>query len=69
MSLCSHALRTSSKRRPSEVQSAGGIATAVVTDVQDADGLSGGVDRVRAELGPPVVLVDNAAVVAPWGSG
>ena len=50
-----------------EIQAAGGIATAIVTDVQDADKLRGGVDRVKAELGPPVVLVNNAAVVAPLG--
>jgi 3-oxoacyl-[acyl-carrier protein] reductase len=49
------------------IQSAGGIASAIVCDVQDADQLRGGVERVRAEFGPPLVLVNNAAVVAPIG--
>jgi NAD(P)-dependent dehydrogenase (short-subunit alcohol dehydrogenase family) len=38
-----------------------------LSDVQDAETLRGGVERVRAELGPPLVLVYNAAVVAPLG--
>ncbi|MGH2909295.1 MAG: SDR family NAD(P)-dependent oxidoreductase [Solirubrobacteraceae bacterium] len=50
-----------------EIQAGGGIATAVVTDVQDADRLRVGVERVRAELGAPVVLINNAAVVTPLG--
>ena len=50
-----------------EIQANGGIATAIVSDIRDADRLRVGVDRVRAELGPPVVLVNNAAVVAPLG--
>jgi NAD(P)-dependent dehydrogenase (short-subunit alcohol dehydrogenase family) len=49
------------------IQTAGGIATSIVCDVQDASQLSVGVERVRAEFGPPVVLVNNAAVVAPIG--
>ena len=51
-----------------EIQADGGIATAVVADVQDIEKLRRGVDRVRAELGPPVVLVNNAAIVAPLGA-
>lgn len=50
-----------------EIQANGGIATAIVSDIRDADRLRVGVDRVRAELGPPVVLVKNPAVVAPLG--
>ncbi|HEY1568383.1 MAG TPA: SDR family NAD(P)-dependent oxidoreductase [Solirubrobacteraceae bacterium] len=50
-----------------EIHAAGGIATAVVTDVQDAGKLHAGVQRVRAELGSPEVLINNAAVVTPIG--
>ena len=50
-----------------EIHANGGIATAVVGDIRDFDRLRTGVHRVRAELGPPVVLVNNAAVVAPLG--
>ena len=50
-----------------EIKTSGGIATAVVVDVRDEDKLSGAVDRVRAQLGAPLVLVNNAAVVAPLG--
>jgi 3-oxoacyl-[acyl-carrier protein] reductase len=50
-----------------EIEADGGIATAIVADLQDGDGLRGAVDRVRAGLGAPVVLVNNAAVVAPLG--
>jgi NAD(P)-dependent dehydrogenase (short-subunit alcohol dehydrogenase family) len=49
------------------IQAAGGTAVAIVCDVQDADQLRSGVERVRGELGPPVVLINNAAVVAPIG--
>jgi len=50
-----------------EIHAADGTATAIVTDVQDFQGLLGAIERVRAELGPPVVLINNAAVVAPLG--
>jgi 3-oxoacyl-[acyl-carrier protein] reductase len=50
-----------------EIREGGGIATVIVADVQDGDGLRLAVDRLRAELGPPVVLINNAAVVAPLG--
>ena len=50
-----------------EIRTSGGIATAITADVQDAGELRSGVERVRAELGPPVVLVNNAATVAPLG--
>ena len=51
-----------------EIQSSGGIATAIVADVQDTDRVRGGIERVRAELGLPLLLVNNAAVVAPLGA-
>lgn len=50
-----------------EIQTGGGLATAVVADVRDDDKLSSAVDRIRAQLGAPLVLVNNAAMVAPLG--
>lgn len=50
-----------------EIESGGGIATAIVADVQNQDTLRSAVDRVREQLGAPAVLVNNAAVVAPLG--
>jgi len=43
------------------------MATAIVADVQNPERLRDGVERIRAELGPPLILVNNAAVVAPLG--
>jgi 3-oxoacyl-[acyl-carrier protein] reductase len=51
-----------------EIRAGGGVAIMVVTDVQDGDRLRAGVERVRAELGSPVLLINNAAVVAPLGA-
>ncbi|SFE55419.1 3-oxoacyl-ACP reductase FabG [Blastococcus tunisiensis] len=45
-----------------EIEAAGGRALAVGADVGDADQVQAAVDRVAAELGPPVVLVNNAGV-------
>ncbi|MGY1704873.1 3-oxoacyl-ACP reductase FabG [Geodermatophilus sp. SYSU D00697] len=45
-----------------EIESAGGRALAVGADVGDAEQVRAAVDRVAAELGPPVVLVNNAGV-------
>jgi 3-oxoacyl-[acyl-carrier protein] reductase len=45
-----------------EIESAGGRALAVGADVGDAGQAQAAVDRVAAELGPPVVLVNNAGV-------
>jgi 3-oxoacyl-[acyl-carrier protein] reductase len=45
------------------ITSAGGRAIAVGADVSQADQVAAGVDRVAAELGPPVVLVNNAGVI------
>ncbi|SOC50346.1 3-oxoacyl-[acyl-carrier protein] reductase [Blastococcus aggregatus] len=44
------------------IESAGGRAMAVGADVSDAEQVQAAVDRIAAELGPPVVLVNNAGV-------
>jgi 3-oxoacyl-[acyl-carrier protein] reductase len=45
------------------VTSAGGTALAVGADVSDADQVQAAVDKVAAELGPPVVLINNAGII------
>ena len=45
-----------------EIEAAGGRALGVGADVSDAGQVQAAVDRVAAELGPPVVLVNNAGV-------
>jgi 3-oxoacyl-[acyl-carrier protein] reductase len=44
------------------IEAAGGSVIGVGADVGDADQVQAAVDRVVAELGPPVVLVNNAGV-------
>ncbi|MGY1804967.1 3-oxoacyl-ACP reductase FabG [Blastococcus sp. SYSU D00922] len=44
------------------IEAAGGRALAVGADVGDAEQVQAAVDRIAAELGPPVVLVNNAGV-------
>ena len=44
------------------IEAAGGRALGVGADVGDADRVQAAVERVVAELGPPVVLVNNAGV-------
>jgi 3-oxoacyl-[acyl-carrier protein] reductase len=44
------------------IESAGGKALAVGADVSDAEQVQTAVDRIASELGPPVVLVNNAGV-------
>jgi 3-oxoacyl-[acyl-carrier protein] reductase len=44
------------------IQAAGGTALAVGADVSDSAQVQAAVDRIAAELGPPVVLVNNAGV-------
>jgi 3-oxoacyl-[acyl-carrier protein] reductase len=44
------------------IETAGGRGLAVGADVADADQVSDAVDRIAAELGGPVVLVNNAGV-------
>ena len=46
----------------SAIEAAGGRALAVGADVGDAEQVQAAVDRIAAELGPPVVLVNNAGV-------
>jgi 3-oxoacyl-[acyl-carrier protein] reductase len=45
-----------------EIEAAGGRALAVGADVGDADQVEAAVTRVAAELGGPVVLINNAGV-------
>ena len=45
------------------ITSAGGLAIAVGADVSQADQVAAGVEKVASELGPPVVLVNNAGVI------
>jgi 3-oxoacyl-[acyl-carrier protein] reductase len=45
-----------------DIEKAGGKAIAVGADVSDADQVTAAVERVEAELGEPVVLVNNAGV-------
>jgi 3-oxoacyl-[acyl-carrier protein] reductase len=45
------------------ITSAGGRAVAVGADVSQADQVEAGVEKVAAELGPPVVLVNNAGIL------
>jgi 3-oxoacyl-[acyl-carrier protein] reductase len=45
------------------VQDAGGTALGVGVDVTDAEQVASGVTRVADELGPPVVLVNNAGII------
>src|SRR3954465_2213153 len=44
------------------ITSAGGRALAVGADVGDPDQVQAAVERIATELGPPVVLVNNAGV-------
>src|SRR4051812_7952578 len=45
-----------------EIETAGGRALAGGADVGDSEQVQVAADRVAAELGPPVVLVNNAGV-------
>lgn len=47
----------------SAIESAGGKALAVGADVSDSDQVTAAVDRVSAELGTPLALVNNAGVL------
>jgi 3-oxoacyl-[acyl-carrier protein] reductase len=44
------------------IEAAGGKALAVGADVSDAEAVQAAVDRVAAELGGPIVLINNAGV-------
>ena len=50
-----------------EVRGQGGTALAVAADVGDTDQIRELVSRVRTELGPVEILINNAAVVWPLG--
>jgi 3-oxoacyl-[acyl-carrier protein] reductase len=45
-----------------DIEAAGGRALAVAADVGDSEQVQAVVERIAAELGPPVVLVNNAGV-------
>ena len=45
------------------ITDAGGRALAIGADVSDASAVAAAVERIAAELGPPVVLVNNAGVI------
>ncbi len=45
------------------IRAAGGRAIGVGVDVSDADQVAAGVARVAEELGPPVILVNNAGII------
>ena len=45
------------------IEAAGGRALAVGADVSDAEQVAAAVERIATELGPPVVLVNNAGVI------
>jgi len=51
------------KETVEQIVAAGGRALAVGADVSDGDQVTAAVDRIAAELGPPVVLVNNAGVI------
>jgi 3-oxoacyl-[acyl-carrier protein] reductase len=46
-----------------QITASGGRAIGVGADVSQAEPVTAAVDRVAAELGPPVVLVNNAGVI------
>ncbi|WP_448639015.1 3-oxoacyl-ACP reductase FabG [Geodermatophilus sp. URMC 63] len=50
------------KETVAAIEAAGGTALGVGADVSDAEQVQAAVDRIAAELGPPVVLVNNAGV-------
>jgi 3-oxoacyl-[acyl-carrier protein] reductase len=52
----------SAKGTAEAIEAAGGRAIAVGADVSDAEAVEAAVARVAGELGPPVVLVNNAGV-------
>ena len=46
-----------------EIRSRGGRAVGVAVDVSSAEQVAAGVARVAEELGPPVILVNNAGII------
>ncbi|MGY1714445.1 3-oxoacyl-ACP reductase FabG [Geodermatophilus sp. SYSU D01106] len=53
---------STTKDTVAEIEAAGGRALGVGADVSDAEQVQAAVDRIAAELGAPVVLVNNAGV-------
>jgi 3-oxoacyl-[acyl-carrier protein] reductase len=53
----------SAKGTVDAIESAGGRGLAIGADVSDAEQVEAGFGRVADELGPPVVLVNNAGVI------
>jgi 3-oxoacyl-[acyl-carrier protein] reductase len=51
------------KETVERITAAGGRAIAVGADVSDSAAVTAAVERIAAELGPPVVLVNNAGVI------
>ncbi|MFT4202058.1 SDR family oxidoreductase [Gordonia sp. (in: high G+C Gram-positive bacteria)] len=45
------------------ITSAGGKALAVGADVSNEESVAAAVDKIAAELGPPVVLINNAGII------
>src|SRR5919202_4038831 len=45
------------------IEAEGGRALAGGADVSDAEQVAAAVERIAAELGPPVVLINNAGVI------
>jgi 3-oxoacyl-[acyl-carrier protein] reductase len=45
------------------ITAAGGRALAIGADVSSSEAVQGAVERIASELGPPVVLVNNAGVI------
>jgi len=54
---------TAAKATVDTIEAAGGQALAIGADVSDAEQVETAVARIATELGPPVVLVNNAGVI------
>jgi 3-oxoacyl-[acyl-carrier protein] reductase len=54
---------TAAKATVDTIEAAGGRALAIGADVSDAEQVETAVNRIATELGPPVVLVNNAGVI------
>ena len=60
---CSTSTRRPARQVAGGIRDAGGRAVGVGVDVTDAAQVEAGVARVADELGPPVVLVNNAGII------
>jgi NAD(P)-dependent dehydrogenase (short-subunit alcohol dehydrogenase family) len=59
--------RTGAEETAAAVRADGRRALALEVDVSSADGVRAGVERVRAELGPAHILVNNAGIATVTG--